>query len=129
MANVKHDFTTLIRAARGVHGPFKPSTNVESGGVAAAILSGSGKIYTGVCIDTACSMGFCAEHSAIAEMLKNRESHVVAVVAITTNEKILPPCGRCREFIKQLDPRNLDALLGIGPDSALPLRELLPFPY
>lgn len=41
---------------------------IEYGGIAATIETVNGNIYTGISIDTACSMGFCAEHSAVAEM-------------------------------------------------------------
>jgi hypothetical protein len=63
----------LIRVAAPLAVPFKAAA-CESGGVAAAILTASGAVYTGICIDARCGMGFCAEHSAVAEMLKARES-------------------------------------------------------
>ena len=42
---------------------------MEVGGVAAAIESVSGKIYTGICVDAACTRGICAERNAIFHML------------------------------------------------------------
>src|SRR5674476_546924 len=39
---------------------------------------------------------------------------------------VLPPCGRCREFIRQVDPANLDTEVILGPDRSALLRELLP---
>lgn len=59
-------FDELYQRAKGVLNPRKLSDAAEAGGVGAALLSESGRIYTGVCIDTACSMGFCAEHAAAA---------------------------------------------------------------
>ena len=41
---------------------------ISAGGVAAAVLSASGKIYTGVCIDTCSTLGICAERNAIFNM-------------------------------------------------------------
>jgi cytidine deaminase len=38
----------------------------------------------------------------------------------------LPPCGRCREFIRQIDPANLDTEVVLSRDSTRKLRELLP---
>ncbi|MBI4979888.1 MAG: hypothetical protein HZC28_20580 [Spirochaetes bacterium] len=61
----------LITHAKSVLGEFKLSNDYfRAGNVSAAILSSTGKVYTGICIDVACGIGFCAEHAAIAEMLK-----------------------------------------------------------
>lgn len=42
---------------------------IEAGGVAAALLTKKGSIYVGVCIDTASTLGMCAERNAIANMI------------------------------------------------------------
>jgi len=97
--------------------------------VAALIISGSGRKYTGVCVDFACSVGFCAEHAAVAEMLKAHESTIEYVVAVNSSGEVIPPCGRCREMMWQLDAKNCDAKVILGQDHALPLRELLPHPW
>ena len=57
--------------------PRAVSPFIEAGGVAAAILTAAGNVYTGVCIDTACTLGMCAERSAIANMITNGESRIV----------------------------------------------------
>ena len=117
----------LIAAARGVQGDFAlPNEDFSAGGVGAALLTDKGSIYTGICIDVACGIGFCAEHSAIAEMLKHRETHIVAVVAVGDTE-VLPPCGRCRELMMQVDRRNADADVIVSAERTVKLRELLPF--
>lgn len=41
---------------------------------AAAIEAGSGKIYTGVCVDGACTLGICAERNAIFNMISRMET-------------------------------------------------------
>lgn len=115
----------LIARARALVGEFRPSDDCVAGGVAAAIESASGRVYTGVCIDTACSLGFCAEHAAVAEMLKARESEIAVVVAVTASA-ILPPCGRCRELMWQIDPRNGAARVILGVSEVVALAELLP---
>lgn len=120
------DTESLIAQAVALARPFTPSSEVTTASVAAAILSGSGMVYTGVCIDTQCSLGFCAEHAAVAEMLKARESHVKAMVAVTEDREIMTPCGRCRELLWQLDSRNEDAQVIVAPDRTIRLAELLP---
>ena len=90
------------------------SAHMEAGGVAAAVLSTTGKIYVGVCIDTACTLGICAERNAIFNMITNGENEITRVLAIMPNGKTGAPCGACREFIVQLmekDYRNFEMIL------------------
>ena len=56
----------LYEAARQVQNGRSVSPFIDAGGVAAAILTEAGNIYAGVCIDTASSLGMCAERSAMA---------------------------------------------------------------
>jgi cytidine deaminase len=116
----------LIEAAKAVCGAFSLREDFSAGSVGAAILTTRGNIYTGICIDLACGLGFCAEVAAVAEMLKARETHVLAVVAVSSAKVLGAPCGRCRETIAQVDPQNLDCAVILGDDLEVPLRELLP---
>src|SRR5262245_29793038 len=95
--------STLIELATALVGEFSPSPVCTAGSVAAALQTAAGNVYTGVCIDTQCGLGFCAEHAAIAEMLKARESAIAMIVAVTSGGAIIPPCGRCRELIRQVN--------------------------
>jgi len=97
----------------------------SAGGVGAAIRTVQGNIYTGICLDLGCGLGFCAEVAAIAQMLTHRETQIDTVVAVT-QDRILPPCGRCRETMAQIDVRNLDCKVVIGEDREVLLRDLLP---
>ena len=119
----------LVKVASRIAGVFTPSEDCTVGGVAAALLTAAGNVYTGICIDTACSLGFCAEHSAIAEMLKAHESDIRLIVAVTTDGAIVPPCGRCRELIRQVSPQNAATMIIVGPDRTVPLPDLLPYPW
>jgi cytidine deaminase len=97
--------------------------------VASALLTDKGNVYVGVCIDTACSMGFCAEHAAIAQMITNEESRIVKIVAAGRGGKILPPCGRCREFMYQINHDNLNAEILVEENKVVKLEELLPYRF
>jgi len=116
----------LIAAAKAVCGAFRLREDFSAGSVGAAILTAKGNIYTGICIDLACGLGFCAEVAAVAEMLKARETHVLAVVAMSDGGILAAPCGRCRETIAQVDTQNLNCAVILGDDREVPLRELLP---
>ncbi len=122
-------FDDLYREARKVTGNRKLSLYAEAGAVGAALFTEKGTIFTGVCIDTACSMGFCAEHSAAASMITRGENRVLKMVAVGEDGKVLPPCGRCREFIRQLHNENLKTEVLIAPGKVVLLEELLPFPW
>lgn len=95
--------------------------------VASALLTDKGNVYIGVCIDTSSSMGFCAEHSAIAQMITNEESRILKIVAVGRNGKILPPCGRCREFMYQINNENIDTDILVEKDKVVKLEVLLPY--
>lgn len=119
-------FDELYARAKAVLNPRRLSPEAEAGGVGAALLSDSGAVYVGVCIDTACSMGFCAEHAAAAAMITAGEHRVLKMVAVNWDGAILPPCGRCREFISQLHEDNLAAEVLVAEGVIVPLHMLLP---
>ena len=81
---------------------------VESGSVAAAILTESGKIFSGICFDTACSLGMCAERNAIGNMLTAGENHIRKLVGVMETGVLSWPCGSCRELMMQLDEKAAD---------------------
>ena len=122
-------YEELIARAAEVAFLFRASDHCDAGLVGAAVLAESGAIYTGCSVDLRCGIGFCAEHSAVADMLKRHEARIRAVVSVNDDGVVLPPCGRCRELIYQIDPANLDADVVLGPDEIVKLRELLPHPW
>lgn len=95
--------------------------------VGCALMTDKGKVYTGVSIAGA-SIGFCAEQSAIAEMLKSGESKIKAIVAVATIRKTvrpIPPCGQCREFMYQINRKNLKTKVIIAKNKVITLDKLL----
>ena len=123
------EFDELYQRAKSVLNPRRLSQEAEAGGVGAALLTESGRVYTGVCIDTSSSMGFCAEHAAAAAMITAGENRVVKMVAVNWDGGILPPCGRCREFISQLHEENPNTEVLVTRDTVVTLRDLLPFDW
>ncbi len=100
------------------------------GDVASIVVSEAGNQYGGVCIDTACGTGFCAEHAAVAAMVTAGEYRISRLVAVWRGEDnqlyVLPPCGRCRLFVHQIDPGNLEAQVVLARGVSVAMRELLP---
>lgn len=122
-------WTELYQAAKAVLNPRQISEYVSCGEVAAAILSGSGRIYTGVCLDTACTLGVCAERSAIFNMITNGEQEIQKVLCILPNGKNGAPCGACRELMVQLMPgryHNIEIMMDYATGRTVTLGELTP---
>ena len=122
------DWERLYTAAKNVINPREISPFIETGVVGAAIMSKSGNIYTGVCIDTASTLGMCGERNAIANMITNGESQIAKVVAIGPDGKVGSPCGACREYMMQLDKNSgdIEILLDLETRKTITLKELIP---
>ena len=117
----------LIQQARAVVNPRKIAHGFTVGDVGCALVTDKGNLHVGVCIDAGGGIGFCAEHSAIASMITHGEQSIRKIVAVLGDGRILPPCGRCREFMRQVDKGNMDRTeVLLGSDKAVRLRDLLP---
>ena len=119
----------MYEAAKAVQSERKISDYVEAGGVAAAVLSLSGNIYTGVCIDTCSALGICAERNAIFNMITNGEQEIKKVLAIMPNGKLGAPCGACRELMVQLMPdtyNQIEILLDYEKEKVIALGKITP---
>ena len=119
----------LIEMAAGVLNPRRVGDRLF-GDVACALVTDAGSGYVGVCIDTGSGTGFCAEHAAIAAMVTSGEYRIDRIVAVWRDDSgllyVLPPCGRCREFIRQIDEGNLETDVILGKDEVSKLKDLLP---
>lgn len=99
------------------------------GDVACALVTAAGTMSFGVCIDTSSGTGFCAEHSAIAAMVTAAEHKIAKLVALWRDNTdvlhVVPPFGRCRDFIRQIDPADLATEVILGANRSARIRELL----
>ena len=119
----------LYEAAKAVQRERIISDYVSCGEVAAAILSRSGRIYTGVCIDTCSTLGICAERNAIFNMITNGEQDIDKVLAILPDGSTGAPCGACRELMVQLMPdtyQDVEIMLDYEKEKIVTLGELTP---
>ncbi len=119
----------MYEAAKAVLSPRRISEYVTAGDVSAAVLSKSGKIYTGVCIDTCSTLGICAERNAIFNMITNGEQEIARVLCIPPNEGKGAPCGACRELMVQLMPdsyKDIEIMLDYSKGKVITLGELTP---
>ena len=125
---MKNDWQELYDIAKEKLNPRVLSPFVDAGGVAAAMLTDKGSVYTGVCIDTCSGLGMCAERNAIANMITNGESRIVKLVCVMTDGRVGSPCGACREMLMQIDrnSREIEILTDLETLSTIKLGELMP---
>lgn len=121
----------LINKAASILNPTKLG-DFLIGDVGCALLAESGNVYLGVCMDISSGIGFCAEHSAIAAMVTAGEFKIKKIVAVWRGKEeglcVLSPCGRCREFMRQIHPDNIhETEVIMGVDKTMKLTELLPY--
>ena len=119
----------LVEAAKAVWNERRISDYVTCGEVSAAILSGTGRIYTGVCIDTCSTLGICAERNAIFNMITNGEQEIRKVVAILPDGSSGAPCGACRELMVQLMPqkyKEIEIMMDYAKERVVTLGSLTP---
>lgn len=122
-------WTDMYEAAKAVLNARKISEYVTCGEVAAAVLSKSGKIYTGVCIDTCSSLGICAERNAIFNMITNGEQEIDKVICIMPDGSNGAPCGACRELMVQImaeSYKDVEIMLDYKTEKIVTLGELTP---
>ncbi len=88
----------LIRAAQAVRRhAYAPYSHYPVG---AALLTRSGKIYTGVNVENAAfPSGMCAERVAVFKAVSEGERAFEAIVVVTENGGA--PCGACRQVLAE----------------------------
>lgn len=119
----------MYESAKARLGAKRISDYMTAGEVSAAVLSKSGKIYTGVCIDTCSGLGVCAERNAIMNMITNGEYEIDKVLCIPPEGCLGAPCGACREFMTQLMPgsyKDIEIMLDYENNRVITLGELTP---
>ena len=104
--------------------------------VGAALLTKSGRVYTGINIENAAySPSNCAERTAFFNAVANGEREFEAICVAGWNDNgergLAYPCGVCRQVMAEFC--DADSFTVIITDSAsykaLGLRELLPFGF
>ena len=119
----------LIEKAKVLVGKKKVSGGVVKE-VCSALLTNDNKIFTGVSLDLWCGIGFCAEHSAIANMISHSYETEIKTIVACTNSKtnsIIYTCGRCREMIELVNKTNRNNTeVIISKNKKVKLKELLP---
>lgn len=123
------EWKKLYERALAAAKPFEASPHISAGSVGAAVLTSEGSVFTGICIDTDCSLGMCAERNALSTMLTGGEYRAVKICSVYTDGTVMPPCGACREFMMQLGGGDIEVLID-SSGRTVRLSQLMPeYPY
>ena len=124
----KEIWDMLYEKAKGVQNAREISQFIYAGQVSAAILTKKGNVYVGVCMDTASTLGICAERNAIFNMITNGESEIDKICCVMSNGEVGTPCGACRELIMQLDKnsKKIEILTNKETYETITMNELMP---
>ena len=132
--NIKSDFNrpALIQSAiDSLKFSYAPYSHFS---VAAAVLTGSGKIYTGVNVENASyPAGICAERNAIFHAAASGERELVAIAIVGGADGQItdycPPCGICRQVMREFcNPEQLRVVIAKSAEDykEMTLAQLLP---
>ena len=116
----------LIKRAKSLVNKRKVSGGVV-GEVGSALKTKKGKIFTGVSLDLYCGIGFCAEHSAISNMISHSDDTDINTIVAFGEKEVMYPCGRCREMMELINKRNWNNTdVIISENKKVKLKKLLP---
>jgi len=96
--------------------------------VGAALLTKSGKVFTGVNVENAAySPTICAESTAIVKAVSEGENEFRAIAVISDSEDFTSPCGVCRQRIFEFGD-EIDVIIANGKHEykVYKISELLP---
>jgi cytidine deaminase len=123
---LSNDDIQLIEQARTLVRETKVSGGIVKE-VGSALVTNGGRVFTGANLDLWCGIGFCAEHSAIANMISHSSETQIRTIVAHNGREILYPCGRCRELMELIDVRNREYTdIIISDNQKVKLKELLP---
>ena len=105
------DNLQLMELARGaMEAAYAPYTNKRVG---AAVLTASGKTFTGSMVENISLSGatMCAERAAVFNAVSEGELEIAKLAIICETEQFMPPCGVCRQVFSVFLPDG-EVLLG-----------------
>lgn len=118
----------LIKQAKtAMENAYVPYSNFKVG---AALLTESGKVFTGCNIENA-SYGatICAERTAIAKAVSEGEKNFVKLAVVSSSKDLTYPCGICRQVIAEFMPEGKVIFEGKDNIVELSLTDLLPYRF
>ncbi|WP_010095839.1 cytidine deaminase [Ornithinibacillus scapharcae] len=100
--------------------------------VGAALLTKSGKVYTGCNIENAAyPVSLCAERVAIFKAISDGETEFIEMAVAADTERPVPPCGSCRQVMSEFFSSDMTIhLTNLHANTkTVNMEELLPFSF
>lgn len=123
------NYKKLIEAAqKAKEHSYSPHSKFRVG---AAIITQSGKIYTGCNIENSSfSLTICAERTAIFKAVSEGQRKFAAIAIVTDLKDPIPPCGACRQVLMDM-AGDIDVIIAgnKGDNIVSKLSKLLPMPF
>ena len=123
------DENNLIDTARkAMENAYAPYSKIKVG---AALLTSSGKTYTGCNIENASyGLTVCAERVAVGCAVSQGEKNFIAIAVVNSTEKIITPCGACLQVLSEFS-KNLQIILVSAKNEIIrtDLKNLFPEPF
>lgn len=116
----------ITKAVEAKEAAYVPYSHFRVG---AALLTKSGKIYTGCNVENV-SYGAtnCAERTAIFKAVSEGEREFEAIAINGDHKDYLPPCGICRQVLSEFGEADMKVILSNSTEDykEITLGELLP---
>lgn len=123
------NYDELVKMAyEATKNAYTPYSNFNVG---AALLTKSGKIYTGCNVECA-SYGAtnCAERTAIFKAVSEGEREFAAIAVVSSSMDYTYPCGICRQVIAEFGDENMEIILAKDLEyKVFTLAEMLPHSF
>lgn len=122
-------YKTLLKKAKEAMGyAYVPYSHFQVG---AAVLTKSGKMYTGCNIENA-SYGAtnCAERTALFKAISEGETEVTAIAVVSSSGEYTYPCGICRQVISEfMQEGHMIFENNKGEMQVISLTEIFPYSF
>lgn len=123
MINYEQLVKTAYEATKNAYTPY------SNFNVGAALLTKSGKVYTGCNVECASFGGTnCAERTALFKAISEGEREFEAIAVVSSSMDYTYPCGICRQVLMEFG--DIEVILAKDMDyRVFRLEELLPYSF
>lgn len=121
------NYEELVKMAyEATKNAYTPYSNFNVG---AALLTKSGKIYTGCNVECASYGGTnCAERTALFKAVSEGEREFTAIAVVSSSMDYTYPCGICRQVLMEFG--DIEVILAKDLDyKVFTLEEMLPYSF
>ena len=127
--NMKMEEKLMNEAKNVLHNAYSPYSDIKVG---AALLTSSGRIYTGVNVENASfGLTLCAERNAITTAVTENMKKIKVLVVTGKTPEPISPCGACRQVIREFSDNDTVIILANKDKKykITSLEELLPYSF